>query len=141
MTTKVHRTYGSSNRNKSNFTPSSPTSNLSSSPPPQETRKRSFEETFSRSNKPPFAKRPKLSSSKPNEAQKQKTFTQLHFCIDQTVIKTCSLCGLSYTKGAEDDVALHRAHCMKVQKGMEWSREEEKESIKAGSRRLSLMRS
>ncbi|KAJ7702301.1 hypothetical protein B0H17DRAFT_913019, partial [Mycena rosella] len=63
---------------------------------------------------------------------KAKTFTQLHFCIDQTTLRTCPLCALSYTKGAPDDESLHKAHCARVQKGMEWGREEEKETLKAG---------
>ncbi|KAJ6547054.1 hypothetical protein B0H19DRAFT_892898, partial [Mycena capillaripes] len=64
--------------------------------------------------------------------QKAKSFTQLHFCIDQTILRTCPLCALSYTKGAPDDEALHKDHCARVQKGMEWGREEEKEKVKAG---------
>ncbi|KAF8226903.1 hypothetical protein L208DRAFT_1460701 [Tricholoma matsutake] len=59
-----------------------------------------------------------------------RTLTQLHFSIDQTVLRTCSHCGLTYTKGAPDDEVLHRAHCARVQKGMEWGREEEKERLK-----------
>ncbi|THV07928.1 hypothetical protein K435DRAFT_825241 [Dendrothele bispora CBS 962.96] len=66
------------------------------------------------------------------KGQKQKTLTQLHFCIDKSIIKTCASCGLSYTKGAEEDEALHKKHCMRAQKGMEWGREEEKEGTKAG---------
>ncbi|KAF8184876.1 hypothetical protein K438DRAFT_1551536, partial [Mycena galopus ATCC 62051] len=63
---------------------------------------------------------------------KAKTFTQLHFVTDQTTLRTCPLCALSYIKGAPDDEALHKAHCARVQKGMEWGREEEKEILKAG---------
>lgn len=37
---------------------------------------------------------------------------------------------MSYTKGAPDDEALHKAHCARVQKGMEWGKEEERESAK-----------
>ncbi|KAF6765074.1 hypothetical protein DFP72DRAFT_330864 [Ephemerocybe angulata] len=58
---------------------------------------------------------------------KQKALTQLHFCIDQSTLHKCPLCDLCYTKGAEEDVALHKAHCSRVQKGMEWSKEEDKE--------------
>ena len=58
---------------------------------------------------------------------KQKTLVQLHFCIDQSVIKKCSICGLRYTQGAKEDMALHRTHCNRVQKGLAWSKEEEKE--------------
>ncbi|KAH6918714.1 hypothetical protein BKA70DRAFT_1554734 [Coprinopsis sp. MPI-PUGE-AT-0042] len=58
---------------------------------------------------------------------KQKTLVQLHFCIDQSIIKKCSICGLRYTQGAQEDMALHRTHCIRVQKGLEWGREEEKE--------------
>ena len=42
------------------------------------------------------------------------------------------MCDLSYTKGAPGDEKLHRAHCSRIQKGMEWGREEEKEKMKAG---------
>lgn len=62
----------------------------------------------------------------------QKTLTQLHFVLDQSVMRTCALCGLSYTKAAPEDETLHRAHCARVRKGMEWGREEEREREKAG---------
>ncbi|PFH50089.1 hypothetical protein AMATHDRAFT_146061 [Amanita thiersii Skay4041] len=62
----------------------------------------------------------------------KKTLVQLHFCIDKPVLRTCPSCALSYTKGAADDEALHRVHCARVQKGMEWGREEERENVKAG---------
>jgi N-acetyltransferase len=42
------------------------------------------------------------------------------------------LCQFSYTKGAPQDESLHRAHCARVQRGMEWGREEEREKIKWG---------
>jgi N-acetyltransferase len=60
----------------------------------------------------------------------QKTLTQLHFNIDQPILRTCSLCSLSYTKGAPDDEALHRLHCTRVRQGMEWGREEEKDKMR-----------
>jgi len=39
---------------------------------------------------------------------------------------------MSYTKGAPQDESLHKAHCARVQRGMEWGKEEERESVKAG---------
>ncbi|KAI0093570.1 hypothetical protein BDY19DRAFT_881795 [Irpex rosettiformis] len=63
--------------------------------------------------------------AKDSSAQKQ--LTQLHFSIDSPVIRTCSVCSLTYTRGAPDDEALHRAHCARVQRGMEWGKEEERE--------------
>lgn len=45
-------------------------------------------------------------------------------------MRTCALCDLSYTKGAPDDEALHKAHCARVLKGMEWGREEERDKEK-----------
>ncbi|EDR11319.1 uncharacterized protein LACBIDRAFT_316036 [Laccaria bicolor S238N-H82] len=80
----------------------------------------------------PPAKRVKHLKSVKKVHSKQQTLTQLHFCIDQTILKACSRCGLSFTKGVPDDEALHRTHCAQVQRGMEWGREEEKETIKAG---------
>lgn len=71
------------------------------------------------------------STHRPPEKHKKKSLTQLHFCIDQSILRTCLRCNLSYTKGAPDDEALHRAHCTRVQKGMEWGREEAKEMTKA----------
>lgn len=62
----------------------------------------------------------------------QQTLTQLHFALDSSVLRTCSLCALSYTKGAPDDEALHRSHCGRVQRGMEWGKEEERDVLKAG---------
>ncbi|GAB1522984.1 hypothetical protein RhiTH_006113 [Rhizoctonia solani] len=48
---------------------------------------------------------------------------QLHFLSKDTLV-TCKLCNLSYTRGAPEDESLHRSHCLRVIKGMEWSREE-----------------
>ncbi|KAF9228575.1 hypothetical protein BS17DRAFT_724145 [Gyrodon lividus] len=80
-----------------------------------------------------------MSAAKPGTTKSsQRTLTQLHFSIDCSVLRTCSLCGLSYTKGAPDDEALHRSHCGRVQKGMEWGREEEREVIKAGVNELAV---
>ncbi|KZT28485.1 hypothetical protein NEOLEDRAFT_1043957, partial [Neolentinus lepideus HHB14362 ss-1] len=64
--------------------------------------------------------------------ENKKTLTQLHFALETSVLCTCATCGLSYTKGAPDDEILHRSHCVRVQRGMDWAREEEKERIKAG---------
>ncbi|KAF9453262.1 hypothetical protein P691DRAFT_659101 [Macrolepiota fuliginosa MF-IS2] len=90
-------------------------------------------------NVPTPLKRQKLSSSKAKAKakttplkQKQKKLTQLHFAIDQSILRTCPLCDLSYTKGAPEDESLHRAHCARVRRGMEWGREEERESAKVG---------
>lgn len=134
MPPTVKRTY-SSRQNKNPY-PSSPVSALSSSPPPTR-RKRPFNEYITNTSDAtqPASKRTKFSEkTKPKKPQekKQKSLTQLHFCIDQPVLRTCPACGLSYTKGAPDDEALHRAHCARVHKGMEWGREEDKESIKYG---------
>lgn len=65
--------------------------------------------------------------SKPTGNSKQKSLIQLHFSIDQSILRRCPLCDLRYTHGAADDVALHKAHCARVQKGMEWSKEEDRE--------------
>lgn len=70
---------------------------------------------------------PGTTKSKPAAKRKQKSLTQLHFCVDQPIIRRCPLCDLRYTKGATEDVALHKVHCARVQKGMEWSKEEERE--------------
>ncbi|KAF9265734.1 hypothetical protein L218DRAFT_859156 [Marasmius fiardii PR-910] len=80
--------------------------------------KRPLSVTDSRSTK-------RIKLSKP----KQKSLVQLHFCIDKSTLQKCSLCDMSYTKGVEEDEALHRAHCSKAKKSMEWGREEEKEEV------------
>lgn len=59
---------------------------------------------------------------------KQKQLTQLHFALETSVLRTCATCALTYTRGAPDDESLHRAHCARVQKGMEWGKEEEREA-------------
>ena len=68
--------------------------------------------------------------------KKQQKLTQLHFALDVTVLRTCDKCDLSYTKGAPDDESLHRKHCARVQKGLEWGREEEREALKANVEEL-----
>ncbi|KAI6118693.1 hypothetical protein EDD16DRAFT_976980 [Pisolithus croceorrhizus] len=76
-------------------------------------------------------------ASRPLKPSQQKSLTQLHFVLDSSVLRACTLCGLSYTRGAPDDEALHRSHCGRVQRGMEWGREEERESLKAGVTEIS----
>ncbi|KAJ3855364.1 hypothetical protein EV368DRAFT_79708 [Lentinula lateritia] len=127
MSSKVKRTYASrSDKPKPCF--SSPVSMLSSPPSaPLIKRKRLLGDSQSQVNA--SAKRVKSSKEKP----RQKTLKQLHFCIDQSIVRTCAICKLSYTKGAEDDEALHRAHCARVQRGMEWGKEEERDKAGAGS--------
>ncbi|OJA13033.1 hypothetical protein AZE42_04394 [Rhizopogon vesiculosus] len=125
MATKVKRTYSSRPRL------SLPSSSPSSSPTSTTKRKRLGEGT---ENEPPTKRRittKALPSGKP-EKPKQRVLRQLHFSLDTSVLRTCSTCGLSYTRGAPDDESLHRAHCSRVQKGMEWGREEEREADKAG---------
>ena len=93
-------------------------------------RKRALEEhtPLSLTTNLPPAKRAKTS----DKSKTPRTLTQLHFCVDQTILRACPLCDLTYTKGAPDDEVLHRAHCARVQKGMEWGRDEEKETSKYG---------
>ncbi|TFY55809.1 hypothetical protein EVG20_g9180, partial [Dentipellis fragilis] len=107
--------------------------------PPKPSLKRPLKERLSFTNQP--TKRPRLERSSDASSSKQKpkhdtkssqTLTQLHFSIDTTVLRTCALCDLTYTKGAPDDESLHKSHCSRVLKGMEWGREEEKESVKMG---------
>ncbi|KAK0210243.1 hypothetical protein DFS33DRAFT_1250594 [Desarmillaria ectypa] len=128
MPSNIKRTY-SARRNRVH-PPSSPLSGLSSSPAPTTSKKRPLQERANVSSPP--AKRAKKEVSRPMTKPRQKTLTQLHFCIDQSILRTCSICGLSYTKGVPDDEALHRAHCNRVQRGMEWGREERRENEKAG---------
>ncbi|KAF9001889.1 hypothetical protein BDQ17DRAFT_557501 [Cyathus striatus] len=120
-------------------------SRAKSSVPSQSTSKSALP-TFpeKRSNKHPLQDHPDFRNAPPpkrrkilkptcatsTKGSKQIHFTQLHFCIDQTILRSCPSCKLSYTKGAPDDEMLHRVHCARVQKGMEWGREEEKEKEK-----------
>ncbi|KAG5635920.1 hypothetical protein H0H81_009661 [Sphagnurus paluster] len=134
MSTNVKRTYGSKRgstfRSKSSLIPSSPVSDESS---PKRKRVLQEHSNLTDDNLQPTPKRARtLSRAKENkkEIKKQKTLTQLHFCIDQTTLRSCTRCGLSYTKGAPDDESLHRTQCLRIQKGMEWGREEDKEMAK-----------
>jgi len=47
-------------------------------------------------------------------------------------LRTCPICDLSYTKGTQDDEALHKSHCARVQRGLEWGGDEIRESAKQG---------
>ncbi|EMD38343.1 hypothetical protein CERSUDRAFT_64600 [Gelatoporia subvermispora B] len=139
--------------------PSSPPSELTSSPPtsPSLKRKRPLTERDTVQNTPPSKKQSRASlfppkrdkkpaqtklklgfsgKEKGKEREKEKKLTQLHFAIDTTIIRTCPLCDLSYTKGAPDDESLHRAHCARVQRGLEWGKEEERELAKVGVEEL-----
>ncbi|KZT68173.1 hypothetical protein DAEQUDRAFT_757738 [Daedalea quercina L-15889] len=131
--------------------PSTPPSDLASSSPPPLKRKRSFLEDSSVQNSPtPSSKKlrksltslgkvkdaQKSKTSGPESTKKQRKLTQLHFSLDVTVLRTCERCDLSYTKGAPDDESLHRKHCARVQRGLEWGREEEREALKANIEEL-----
>lgn len=67
-----------------------------------------------------------------SKANTKKPLTQLHFSMDTSILRTCKFCGLTYTKGAVDDEILHKAHCIRAQKGLDWGKEEEREKIKIG---------
>ena len=69
----------------------------------------------------------------PSKKPPRKPLTQLQLAFStQPALRSCDLCGLSYTRGTPEDESLHRSHCARVTKGMEWGREEEKESRRAG---------
>jgi N-acetyltransferase len=125
MTSRVKRTYSARNRT----TLSSP---VSSSPPrPTTLLKRPLLDQLNLPDAP-RSKKPRLSKPPPAKSNsKSKSLIQLHFSIDASILKTCHICDLSYTKGAPDDEALHKAHCSRVQRGMEWGKEEQKECTKA----------
>jgi N-acetyltransferase len=59
--------------------------------------------------------------------------SQLFFDVPNAM-KSCHLCGLSFTAGVPDDELLHKRHCSRVTNGLNWSREEEKEGGRASLR-------
>lgn len=75
----------------------------------------------------------KAASSKLAVKTNKKPLTQLHFSVDRSIVRSCLLCGLSYTQGALDDESLHKTHCARIRKGIEWGKEEERERLKYGS--------
>lgn len=81
---------------------------------------------------PPRKRRKKQTVSKKKHKAAPSSLTQLHFAIEKSTLRTCPLCNLSYTKGAPEDESLHRTHCARVQRGMEWGKEEERECSKVG---------
>jgi N-acetyltransferase len=150
MSSRVQRTYG--RRSRSTLSSSSPppedpapepsTSSPVSTPPSSPIPKRSLSEAFSSR---PSAKKPRLSqpdtkkfkssaasSSKWKANPKKQSLIQLHFSIDASILRTCPICDLSYTKGAQDDEDLHKSHCARVQRGLEWTKDEVRESAKHG---------
>ena len=148
MSSRVKRTY--SRRTRSTPSSSSPppedpapepsTSSPSSTPPSSPIPKRSLSEVLSfrpPAKKPrlthPDAKKTKASSASSSKwKSKEKSLIQLHFSIDASVLRTCPICDFSYTKGAQDDEALHKSHCARIQRGLEWTKDEIKESAKHG---------
>ncbi|KLO14173.1 hypothetical protein SCHPADRAFT_826811 [Schizopora paradoxa] len=94
-------------------------------------RKRPFTEILS--NVAPLKKRTTSSKHSLKDSKNVKPLTQLHFSIDRSIVRSCSLCGLSYTQGAIGDESLHKTHCARIRKGMEWGKEEERERLKYGS--------
>ncbi|KAI0647236.1 hypothetical protein C8Q79DRAFT_1088816 [Trametes meyenii] len=148
MPTGIKRTY--STRSAKPAPPSSPPSELTSPPPTK--RKRPLTDRDPDGNTPTKRPRraPAASTSKASgkakggstntsaatSKPKQGKLTQLHFALDTPTLRTCPLCDLSYTRGAPDDEALHRAHCARVRRGLEWGKEEEREAQRAGVEEL-----
>lgn len=143
MASKPVRTYGSRTRCAPQL--SSPPSTLSSSPPATQRNKRQASSSPCKGGEPPKKRRALGFSSSINTKAKvfvkktpakvkpaQKKLTQLHFSVDSSILVSCPRCGLSYTRGAPGDEALHRCHCARVQRGMEWGREEERERGRPG---------
>ncbi|CCL99332.1 uncharacterized protein FIBRA_01350 [Fibroporia radiculosa] len=135
------RTYGSHASNT--LTPSSPQLEPSAL---DGKRKRPLADHTSIQNSPRFKKRRIISieprrpvksfKGKQSSQTQPPKLTQLHFSLDTSVLRTCPLCDLSYTKGAPDDESLHRSHCARVQRGLEWGKEEERELLKSGVEEL-----
>ncbi|KAG8956813.1 hypothetical protein FRC04_000291 [Tulasnella sp. 424] len=92
-------------------------------------KKRKTSSLFAASGKPKKENKPTTTPSSSRTSSfnkpKPKALTQLHLSFGSS-IQTCKLCGLSFTRGSPDDEALHKAHCARVQRGMEWSKEEDK---------------
>lgn len=104
---------------------------------PQPTTKRPLAERLSFHNTPQstraitsssalFARSKIKHKNKNKEDQPPKNLTQLHFTLESSILRTCPLCDLTYTKGAPEDETLHNSHCARVRKGMQWRREEER---------------
>ncbi|KAH9857053.1 hypothetical protein C2E23DRAFT_771149 [Lenzites betulinus] len=140
MSTGIKRTYGT--RASKPSLPSSPPSELTS--PPSLKRKRPLLDRPTEANTPAKKARASTagakvggassssaSASSAKQKPKQGKLTQLHFSLDTPTLRTCPLCDLSYTRGAPDDEALHKAHCARVQRGLEWGREEQREAERA----------
>lgn len=137
MASGIKRTYGS--RSSRSTLPSSPPSLLNSSPAPKRKRPLSDDSSLQNTPSPKKSREYNFTTAKSSkkaepvkEAKKQHKWTQLHFSLDTTVLRTCPLCDLSYTQGAPDDESLHRTHCIRVRKGLEWGRDEEREIQKLG---------
>jgi N-acetyltransferase len=133
------RTYSSSRSSRVPLRSSSP-SDLSSQ---EHSRKRPLSERLSLHNIPQPLKRARTTAassstptSKPKPKPKHKykgkedrppkSLTQLHFSLDSSILRTCPLCDLTYTKGAPEDETLHNSHCARIQRGMQWRRDEER---------------
>ena len=141
MSADLRRTYSTRSSNaKPGLLPSSPPSELTE--PPSNNRKRPFADRPTEQNTP--LKKPrrnlksdfKLSKASNKSKGKQPKLTQLHFSLDTPTLRTCPLCDLSYTRGAPDDESLHKAHCTRVQRGLEWGKEETREEAKGGVEEL-----
>ncbi|KAI0780741.1 hypothetical protein BD413DRAFT_682400 [Trametes elegans] len=134
MATGIKRTYSTRASTKPG-PPSSPPSELTSPPPAK--RKRPLTDRAPEGNTPTKkTRRTKLKAGESSKPNKQAKLTQLHFSLDTPTLRTCPLCDLSYTRGAPDDESLHKAHCARVQRGLEWGKEEQREADRAGVEEL-----
>ena len=155
----VTRTYGSkqTKTRRQQWDPIFNSSDRSSSPPvfqhgedsdsdsgrkPSPKRKRPLNDIHANAvNQPPLKRRQTSSFKQPTKQKQQQkkstpkstSLTQLHFILDRSIVRSCTQCGLSYTEGSSGDESLHKTVCMRIRKGMEWGKEEERESAKTGS--------
>ena len=128
---QVKRTYGArTNRTLSTYSGSSDTSPPTPEPAkPLLSTKRKRPLLDLQPNVVPLAKKQQRLKLLP----KKEPLVQLHFITDSPIVRTCALCDLTYTRGAPDDEALHKAHCARVQRGFEWRKEDEGVKAKGGA--------
>lgn len=91
---------------------------------------KTFKASFERVIKPSSSK-----SSRRTTPAPRKPLTQLVLTLSSAPsIISCKKCGLSYTRGASEDEALHHVYCQRVLQGSEWGREEDRQLHEAGGR-------
>ncbi|KIM32354.1 hypothetical protein M408DRAFT_326951 [Serendipita vermifera MAFF 305830] len=137
MSTERRKTYSKRPRTLADAVVTSPPSASRALKRPRDENQPADDESPAPKKQKTFKSSFKSTTKHPTETKIQTSKTplrQLTLAVSsKSSMVSCNQCSLSYTRGAPEDEALHRSHCSSVLKGSEWSREDERDALKANA--------